>query len=48
MLNEVVKLVVFVPETHGNQVREVMGKAGAGLVGNYKYSSFSIKGIQRL
>lgn len=32
MQNEVVKLVVFVSETHGNQVREAMGKAGTGLI----------------
>lgn len=47
MKNETVKLVVFVPETHANIVREVMGKAGAGLVGDYKHCSFSVKGIER-
>ncbi len=47
MQNETVKLVIFVPETHADQVREALGEAGAGLVGDYKYSSFSVKGIQR-
>jgi len=47
MKNETVKLVVFVPETHANIVRKVMGKAGAGLIGDYKHCSFSVKGIGR-
>ena len=42
-----VKIVVFVPETHTNMVREAMGKAGAGKIGNYSYCSFSSKGIGR-
>ena len=45
--NETVKLVVFVPETHADIVREAMGKAGAGLIGDYKHCSFSVKGIGR-
>ncbi len=47
MKNETVKLVVYVPETHADLVREAMGKAGAGLVGDYEYCSFSVKGIGR-
>ena len=46
-MKETVKIVVFVPETHAKAVREAMGKAGAGFVGNYKYCSFSVKGIGR-
>ncbi len=42
-----VKIVVFVPETHTDVVREAMGKAGAGKIGNYTYCSFSSKGIGR-
>ncbi len=42
-----VKIVIFVPETHANVVREAMGKAGAGKIGNYTYCSFSSKGIGR-
>jgi len=40
-----VKIVVFVPETHTDIVREVMGKAGAGKIGNYSHCSFTSKGI---
>ncbi len=42
-----VKIVVFVPETHTNLVREAMGRAGAGKIGNYRHCSFSSKGIGR-
>ena len=42
-----IKLVVFVPETHTDVVREAMGKAGAGLIGNYAFCSFSSKGAGR-
>lgn len=42
-----VKIVVFVPETHTDVVREAMGKAGAGIIGNYGFCSFSSKGIGR-
>lgn len=47
MRDETVKIVVFVPETHSDIVREEMGKAGAGLIGDYKYCSFSVKGTGR-
>ncbi len=42
-----VKIVVFVPETHTDIVREAMGKAGAGKIGNYSYCTFSNKGVGR-
>lgn len=42
-----VKIVVFVPETHTNIVREAMGKAGAGKIGNYSHCTFSSKGVGR-
>lgn len=42
-----VKIVVFVPETHTDVVREAIGKAGAGKIGNYSHCSFSSKGIGR-
>lgn len=42
-----VKLVVFVPETHAEDVRLALGAAGAGRIGNYTYCSFSSKGIGR-
>jgi hypothetical protein len=44
---ETVKLVIYVPETHADLIRETLGKAGAGKVGDYEYSSFSVKGIGR-
>ena len=46
-MDETVKLVVFVPVTYANMVREAMGKAGAGVVGDYKYCSFSVRGLGR-
>lgn len=42
-----VKIVVFVPESHTNIVREAIGKAGAGKIGNYTHCSFSSKGLGR-
>lgn len=42
-----VKIVVFVPESHADAVREAVDKAGAGKIGNYTYCSFSSKGIGR-
>jgi hypothetical protein len=47
MTTKNVKIVVFVPETHTDAVREAMGKAGAGQIGNYSFCSFSSKGIGR-
>lgn len=44
---DLVKLVVFVPEEKADSVREAMGKAGAGKIGNYSYCSFSSKGTGR-
>jgi hypothetical protein len=42
-----VKLVVFVPSTHADRVRQAMGDAGAGQIGNYGYCSFSAGGTGR-
>ena len=47
MKNEIVKIVVFVPETHADVVREAMGSAGAGKIGNYGFCSFSVEGVGR-
>lgn len=46
-MKELVKLVVFVPEDHADAVRQALGEAGAGTVGDYTFCSFSIKGIGR-
>lgn len=45
--SKIVKIVVFVPESHADIVREAMGKVGAGKIGNYNYCSFSSKGVGR-
>ena len=41
------KLVVYVPEDHADKLREAMGKAGAGEIGNYEFCTFTTKGIGR-
>ena len=46
-MSENVKLVVFVPESHAEKVRQSLGEAGAGKIGNYEFCSFSSKGIAR-
>ncbi|HWO54612.1 Nif3-like dinuclear metal center hexameric protein [Paenibacillus sp. FSL M7-1455] len=38
------KLVVFVPATHADQVREAVLNAGAGSIGNYSHCSFNVDG----
>ena len=45
MQSKNVKLVIFVPTTHADVVREALGNAGAGKMGNYDFCSFSSKGI---
>lgn len=42
-----VKLVVFVPLSHTDIVRQVLGDAGAGKIGDYDFCSFSSRGIGR-
>jgi hypothetical protein len=41
------KLVVYVPEDHADALREAMGKAGAGKIGNYSHCTFTLKGTGR-
>lgn len=41
------KLVVFVPREAEEKVREALGKAGAGAIGNYSSCSFSAEGTGR-
>lgn len=43
--DKLVKLSVFVPRTHEDQVRFAIGNAGAGHIGNYSHCSFSSNGI---
>ena len=42
--NRLFKLVTFVPESHLDKVREAIFRAGAGVIGNYDYCSFSTPG----
>jgi hypothetical protein len=46
-MDELVKIVVFVPVSHADTVREAMGQAGAGQIGKYSYCSFTTKGLGR-
>jgi dinuclear metal center YbgI/SA1388 family protein len=41
------KLVVFVPETHAELVRAALAQAGAGHIGNYDSCSFEAAGVGR-
>ena len=42
-----VKLVIFTPLSHADIVREALGNAGAGKIGNYDFCSFSTVGTGR-
>lgn len=41
------KVVVTVPEAGADTLREAIGNAGGGKVGNYTHCSFSVKGTGR-
>ena len=41
------KLIVNVPLTHADDVRQALGDAGAGRVGLYSHCSFSVRGMGR-
>lgn len=41
------KIVVYVPESHADALREAMGNAGAGKIGDYSHCTFTLKGIGR-
>lgn len=41
------KVVVTVPENEADKLREAIGIAGGGKVGNYTHCSFSVKGTGR-
>ena len=40
-------MVVFVPKTHTDIVRQAMGDAGAGRIGLYSHCSYSVEGVGR-
>lgn len=39
------KLAVYVPTTESQQVKEALGNAGAGAIGNYSHCQFSTSGV---
>lgn len=41
------KIVTFVPIAAADKVRQAMGDAGAGVLGNYHHASFSSRGVGR-
>ena len=43
-VNDQVKLVTFVPESHLEVVRKALWDAGAGVIGNYRQCSFNLHG----
>ena len=45
--SELVKVVVFVPKSFADAVRNAIGDAGAGKIGNYDFCSFTTKGVGR-
>ena len=46
-MSNLVKSVVTVPEANADSLREAIGNAGGGRIGNYVHCSFSAKGIGR-
>ena len=47
MTSKKYKLIVYVPVTHAKAVRQAIGEAGGGKLGNYSFCSFSSKGTGR-
>ena len=41
------KIVVYVPLTHADAVRQAIGEAGGGKLGTYSLCSFSVRGVGR-
>lgn len=41
------KLIVHVPVTSSDKVREALGNVGAGKIGNYDFCSFTYRGVGR-
>ena len=38
---------MYVPESHSEKLRDAIGNAGAGVIGNYTHCTFTIKGTGR-
>jgi len=45
--SDYVTIVIAVPESHADIVRDAMAQAGAGKIGNYSHCSYSQKGVAR-
>lgn len=41
---EMNKFVAYVPKSHSEQIQSVLGKVGAGFIGEYSHCSFSVQG----
>ncbi len=46
-LSNYMTIVVIVPETHADAIREAMANAGAGESEHYSHATFSVKGLTR-
>lgn len=46
-MGRLLKIVVTVPETDADKLREAIGNADGGRIGNYTHCSFSVKGVGR-
>ncbi|MBJ7449852.1 MAG: hypothetical protein JHC93_05790 [Parachlamydiales bacterium] len=46
-LSDIVTVVVIVPETHADMLRDVIAESGGGCGEYYSHGSFSVKGISR-
>ena len=42
-----VKIIVHVPPESADEIRRILGDAGAGVIGNYSFCSFSVRGTGR-
>ncbi|KAF1084051.1 putative GTP cyclohydrolase 1 type 2 [Sporotomaculum syntrophicum] len=42
---QLLKLVVFVPVSHAGAVRDALGRAGAGYIGNYSHCTYNLMGM---
>jgi len=46
-MEELVKIVIYAPVDHADDVRRVFGENGAGRIGDYDFCSFSVRGVGR-
>ncbi|RWZ60055.1 Nif3-like dinuclear metal center hexameric protein [Halobacillus fulvus] len=42
--DDLIKLAVFVPETHADSLRDAISQAGAGYIGNYSHCTYQVSG----